>query len=239
MKQRYLSSPRHPLPPLSLRKERGWRRENRTMPHSAADAANNRMEVIMKIKLCVIAVVLLLPVLSFTEPAVIDPIDQEHYVYIEDFSSETASQTIQAFLGLDPFTISAGNDDTWNYYVVHSESARTKILNAFLPRLQRFHRHSKLPFSAVADYWETLFKAPLQIYVFRTHDDPSAEFCTSPACEKIVSTARILGLRFMWNGTLGIAESDIKMILNVPADHQLVTTIFLSHTEKHEVSRAQ
>ncbi|MBN2621437.1 nitroreductase family protein [candidate division WOR-3 bacterium] len=193
----------------------------------------------MKIFLLAAAVTWLLPGMVLADPALCSQNDQEGYVNIENLSYGIDDQIVYPFLFLDPFSLSDDKETTWHYYVIHSEPAKIRILNAFLPHLQQFHRHSKLPFSAVADYWEKIFKEPIQIFVFGEDKNQSEHFCTSHACEKIVTTARILGLRFMWNGALNIAEADIKQILDVPAEYSLITTIFLQKTETQEVSRAQ
>jgi hypothetical protein len=200
---------------------------------------NNKMEVTMKALVIISVTAMLLPGVLFSGPAATDPDDQNCNVYIEDISYETSDQTIHTFLTLDPFATDEDVNNAWSYYVVFSKPAKTQILNAFLPRLQQFHHHSKLSFSAVADYWEEIFQVPVQIFVFCTNGEPREPFCTSPPCERLVTTARILGLGFIWNGALSIAEPEIKEIRGVPEEYKLVTTIFLPEAEIQEVSRVQ
>lgn len=158
-------------------------------------------------------------------------------LYVEAASEETMPHTVVTFLELNP--LSGANESQWLYYIVHSDNAKQEIINEFLSQLRYYHKHSKLPFGAVADYWHEMFKVPIQMFVFEKNTEHTQDFSTSTACEKIIKTARLLNLNFMWNGALAVAEDGIKEILEIPAEYRLVTTIFLSPADEPEVSRAQ
>jgi hypothetical protein len=190
--------------------------------------------IIMKVIGCII--IMMITCLMYAESPTPEQEIEEHSVYVECTSAQALPHIVKAFLDINP--LSVDNEMHWHYYIVHSNPAKQKILITFLSHLQHFHSHSKLPFEAVADYWEEMFNASFQIYVFQENSECSQEFCTSAACEKIIEASHILGLGFIWNGALGIAEDDIKEVLDVPVNYSLVTTIFLPRTETQQVSRA-
>jgi len=187
----------------------------------------------MKVIGCIL--IMMIPCLLYAEPAAIEKEIGEHCIYLESISAHALPHIVHTFLEMDP--LSADQETQWHYYIVHSHQAKQKILTTFLSHLQHFHKHSKLPFKVVADYWEDMFDVPIQIFVFQKNADYPLEFCTSVTCERIVEASQILGLGFIWNGALSIAEDDISEILDVPAGYSLVTTIFLPRADKQEVSR--
>jgi hypothetical protein len=195
------------------------------------------MEANMKVIGTALVMACMLPGYLHADPAVTNQNDQECYVYFENLLGENTDQIVYTLLDLDPFSPNKDAENVWQYYIVHSNQTKDRLLNAFLAELQHYHRHSKLPFSAVVKYWEEAFNIPIQIYVFEKDDGNQYDFCTSLVCENIIAMARILDLGFIWNGALSIAEEDIKSILNAPAEYKLITTIFLNRTESSEVSR--
>jgi hypothetical protein len=210
-------------------------RPGREQRRGVSQYKNNLEEIIMKVIGCII--IMMIPCLMYAESPVLEQEIEQHHVYIERSPVQAVPHIIHAFLDIDP--LSADNETHWHYYILHSESAKQHVLTAFLSRLQSFHKHTKLPFKAVADYWKEMFDASTQIYVFQDNTACTQEFCTSVTCEKIVEASHILGLGFIWNGALCVAEEDIKDILDVPSEFTLVTTIFLPRAEKQEVSRAR
>jgi nitroreductase len=192
----------------------------------------------MKVTLLILSLLWILPGLLPAEPVETGSNDMEHSVQIEDAAEKTSSATVSALLDME---LSPVNDEAaghWHYQMVHSNKAKRKLLNAFLAHLQSYHRHSKLPFRAVAKYWDEIFDKSTQIFVFSENGDQTELFCTSSACETLVMTAHMLGLGFIWNGALGIAEDEIKEILEVPAEYSLVMTIFLNPVEGKEITQA-
>jgi nitroreductase len=192
----------------------------------------------MKVILLILSLLLVLPGLLPAEPAETGSDDTEYSVQIENAAEETSSATVATLLDMELNPVDNEAAAHWHYQMVHSDKAKRKLLNAFLSHLRTYHRHSHLPFRAVAKYWDEIFDKSTQIYVFSENGDQTELFCTSSACETLVMTAHMLGLGFIWNGALGIAEDEIKEILEVPAEYSLVMTIFLNPVEGQEITQA-
>ncbi len=148
------------------------------------------------------------------------------------------NETVNIFLETDVLAGDENINNGWHYYIVYSDQNKEQLLNAFLPKLKKFHRHSKLPFRAVTDYWTKQYDVPIQIYVFGEKDGQADQFSISNTCADIISRAHLLGLGFLWNGTASIAEDNIKQILDVPDDYSLITSIFLYQPLDQSVTKA-
>ena len=192
----------------------------------------------MKVILTVITVSVLFSSAVFAEQTDHNAPAADRCLFVEDLYENDAPYMVCAFLEMEPIPDNDPEQGLF-FYVIHSDQTKQQVLNAFLPELQKYHKHSKLPFSQVADYWIDAFDVPVQIYVFGKNETHKEAFYTSPACRNIIAKAHLLDLGYLGNGALSIAEHDIKSILNVPPDLVFITSIFLDPIEDHTITRAQ
>ena len=185
----------------------------------------------------IVIMALSMTALSHAETTGIILSGDESCIHIENISDVVVSHTLDEILVNKALSAFDEMGNGWHYYIVHSGKTKQKLLDAFLLPMRRLHRHSKLPFSAVADYWKTQFDVPIQVYVFADKDGQTDAFSGSRQCEMIVSIAHALGLGFLWNGAAQISEPKIKQILNVPDEWSLVASIFLYQPQDQRFSQ--
>jgi hypothetical protein len=126
--------------------------------------------------------------------------------------------------------LSVNGDLPLSYYVVSNAVAQKELLPVFVRRFKRIMATPRIPEKQVRAYWNDIFNAPVQIFVFGDSDkrdeDLVDEFCGSDPCCQMVMKALEYDRGFLWMGIMSIVEDEIKQLLHVPEGKRLIATIF-------------
>jgi nitroreductase len=149
---------------------------------------------------------------------------------------------IKQILRAGTWAPSANNDQPWKFVVVRSGETKGKVLNAFLNRMKGYYEGHGIPLDRIRAFWSSILAAPVHIFVFRDisvadiekgYEEIEILWSTqaiSAACQNMLLTIHALGLGAVWTGAMLIVEEDIKAMLGVPQEVQLMTVIAVGYT---------
>jgi len=138
---------------------------------------------------------------------------------------------------------------SWKYVVINNAEIKDQILSIFLKEMKNHYKLKKVSHNKIRQYWAHIFAAPIHILVFTDGDSVDEEaqdrgaraeaFSCSSVCRDIALTAMDLDQGFLWMGTMSLIEDEIKSLLRLSEDDQLIATVFLGDIDLKALARAQ
>jgi len=163
---------------------------------------------------------------------------------IRAFENKIVSKSILKKLILNASKApSAKNEQPWNFYVAYTKTKRDIIAGYYYKRLEEFSNETKkMPKkfrTAIAHIKENMGGCPHVIFAFieKRQKAPIYQFQNdiagiSCAIENLMLSAVESGLGTCWIGTLKDDESNIKKLMNIPSNQELIATIFIGYPKK-------
>ena len=154
---------------------------------------------------------------------------------------------IEILLKAASWAPSANNDQPWKFVIVRNRETKNDIREALMDTMKGFYETKGIPSERMNSYWSSVFSAPVHIFVFcdTRHIEMDKEWedieklhniqGVSAACQNILLAATALDLASLWMGGPLVVEDDIKGLLNIPQDVQLMAIIAIGHPA-HEPS---
>lgn len=152
------------------------------------------------------------------------------------------STMMNTILKAATWTPSANNNQPWKFVVVRDRNVKEKIVEALMNQTKAAFEKRGYPLEMVKRYWSNLFSAPVHIFAFcdtagieidKEWQDIDMLHCmqgVAAACQNILLAATALDLGSLWIGATLIVEPEIKELLNVPKNVQLVSTIAIGYS---------
>lgn len=159
---------------------------------------------------------------------------------------------IEELLWMASWAPSSNNDQPWKFVVVKDEDKKSRIFDSFMDRMKEYYEKRNVPFERIKAFWTGHFTAPVFIFVFNhslPKEDTDIEFSdieeiwniqsVSNACQNLLLAAKAMDLGTCWMGALLIIESEIKQLLHVPGEAQLMTVIALGYPAQDPLPRVR
>ncbi|ODS35237.1 MAG: hypothetical protein A7315_01940 [Candidatus Altiarchaeales archaeon WOR_SM1_79] len=136
---------------------------------------------------------------------------------------------------------SPNNNQPWKFVVVRDRGVKEKIVETLVNQTKIAFEKRGYPSDAVKRYWSNLFSSPVHIFAFcdtagveidkdwQNIDMLHCMQSVSAACQNILLAATALDLGSLWIGATLIIEPEIKKLLKVPKNFQLVSTIAIGY----------
>jgi len=111
-----------------------------------------------------------------------------------------------------------------------------------LNRMKGYYEGHGIPLDRIRAFWSSILAAPVHIFAFSDISVADMEKkyekiemiwsiqAVSAACQNMLLTIHALGLGAVWTGAMLIVEEDIKAMLGVPQEVQLMTVIAVGYT---------
>ncbi len=152
------------------------------------------------------------------------------------------SNLIKIVLKAAMWAPSANNNQPWKFVVVRDKNIKEKIVERMISQTKTALEKKGYPLEMVKRYWSNLFSAPVHIFAFcdtagieidkEWQDIDMLHYMQgiAAACQNILLAATALDLGSLWIGATLIVESEIKELLHVPKNVQLVSTIAIGYS---------
>ncbi len=151
------------------------------------------------------------------------------------------STMINTILKAATWAPSSNNNQPWKFIVVRDRDVKEKFVEALVNRTNTAFEKRGYPPESVKQYWSNLFSAPAHIFAFcdtvgveidkdwQNIDMMHCMQSVSAAGQNILLAATALDLGSLWIGATLIIEPEIKELLKVPQNVQLVSTIAIGY----------
>ncbi len=156
---------------------------------------------------------------------------------------------IEEILHMASWAPSADNDQPWKFVIVKNKETKTQIFDLFIARMKNYYKKRGVPVDRIKSFWSGHFTAPVFIFAFihSQKEETDGEFreiekiwniqSVSNACQNILLAAKAMKLGSCWMGALLVIESEIKNLLHIPEDVQLMTVIALGYPAEKPLPR--